>query len=521
MVRFKRSLATRPVLETASAKVAKPTVLNEGFALPVLATFPIPSEVVPEPIQRDGPEAIPYGRGNRDTAMAHARDPARCRAALLKDSYAKTSMGPIESRIKRWDTLARASGFHDPFDLSPEVIYAVMGALKLAGYRSAEQYLEAAKLEFFNSGGVWSDQLRQAARAAVRSCNRGIGCAKQAKGLPLAELHKVKSGLALVPGGPVFPGRATLLASWWLLREIEASQARRKHVTLDHMALRVSWRLPSSKADWKALGATRSHKCSCRFTPVHLCPYHNMVDHLRSIGDNPEDPIFPSSDGRPASKQGWADTFQEIASQLGLPSSHPNGARCWTGHTARVSGAMHMAAANIELWRIQIYGRWGSPAFLLYIRDAPIQQLDSLAMESSAQLSIQAAQHQLKDLLQQVQTAKDSLQQCIALPTASMLEDCEATAPPAPEPTSSDRLVKNRSSGGKVHLTQWFDPDAHPRQWRTRCAWQFGLQETDYEFVSEASNSIKCQKCFPALRKRRKPNSSSSSSTSSSSSSSA
>ena len=207
MVRFKRSLATRPVLETAPAKVAKSTILNEGFALPSLVSIPIQPEEIPEPVQRDGPEALPYGRGNRDTAMVHARDPAKCRAALLKDSYAKTSMGPIESRIKRWDVLARTAGFHDPFDLNPEVIYAVMGALKLAGYRSAEQYLEAAKLEFFNSGGVWSDQLRQAARAAARSCNRGIGCAKQAKGLPLAELHKVKSGLALVPGGPIYPQR--------------------------------------------------------------------------------------------------------------------------------------------------------------------------------------------------------------------------------------------------------------------------------------------------------------------------
>ena len=246
-----------------------------------------------------------------------------------------------------------------------------------------------------------------------------------------------------------------------------------------------------------------------------------MVDHLRSIGSDPEDPIFPTSDGRPATKQGWADTFQEIAAQLGLPCSHPNGARCWTGHTARVTGAMHMAASNIELWRIQIYGRWGSAAFLLYIRDAPNQQLDSLAMESSAQLSIQAAQHQLKDLLQQVQKARDSLQHCIAVPSESMLEDCEATAPPAQDPSVMDRLVKNRNTGGKVHLTQWFDPDAHPRQWRTRCAWQFGLQETDYEFISDAPNSIKCQKCFPALRKRKAPNSSSSMSSSSSSTSSA
>ena len=240
--------------------------------------------------------------------------------------------------------------FTIPSLLSPELIYAVMGALKLAGYRSAEQYLEAAKLEYFNGGGVWTDQLRLAARSAVRSCKRGIGCAKQAKGLPLLDLGTIDQANSLVTHGPIHPGRAATLASWWLLREIEASQARVKRISVDRNDLRVDWRLPSSKADWKALGAVRSN-----FMPKSACPYHAMIDHLPVIGQDPESPVFPSAQGTPASKQGWADAFQALAKILQLPATHPNGARCWTGHTARVSGAQHMAAANVELWRIQCF----------------------------------------------------------------------------------------------------------------------------------------------------------------------
>ena len=51
----------------------------------------------------------------------------------------------------------------------------------------------------------------------------------------------------------------------------------------------------------------------------------------------------------PATKAGWADTFQGLAQQLGLNLCHPNGARCYTGHSARVTGAIHMAKNNIEL----------------------------------------------------------------------------------------------------------------------------------------------------------------------------
>lgn len=142
----------------------------------------------------------------------------------------------------------------------------------------------------------------------------------------------------------MWPARASLLASWWLLREIEAAHAIREHIEIDQANKRVNWRLPPSKTDWKALGATRSHSCSCECAPAA----------------EPSSPVFPSSVGSPASKTGWADTFQHLRAALGLPTSHPNGARSFTGHSARASGAVHLAASQIEVWRIQLFGRWGS-----------------------------------------------------------------------------------------------------------------------------------------------------------------
>ena len=102
-----------------------------------------------------------------------------------------------------------------------------------------------------------------------------------------------------------------------------------------------------------------------------------MEDPIRQL-NRPTGHLFPAANGSPASKQGWADTFQEIARLLSIPTAHANGARCFTGHSARVTGARHMASTNVELWRVQLFGRWGSDVFKHYIQDAPLSQLESL-----------------------------------------------------------------------------------------------------------------------------------------------
>lgn len=449
--------------------------------------------------------------------MVQAGKPDACVAAILADEYAQTSKGPIASRIRKWEELARQGGHTDPFALCPEVIYTVMGALKLAGYRSAEQYLDAAKGQFIRKGGVWTMQLQQAAKGAIRSCQRGAGGPKQAKGLPLPQLADVGDVAALVPGGPKWPGRSTLLASWWLLREIEASQARREHIVVDMWDCKVTWRLPSSKTDWKALGAERSHRCCCDFASPSTCPYHEMLEHLKDISEDPQALLFETDGGLPCTKAGWADTFQALATRFGLPTLSTQGLRLYTGHSARATGAMHMAATNIELWRIQIFGRWGSEAFLGYIRDAPLKQLDDLAAESTARMSIAKAKLELTNLLRQVKDQKESMANKLAIIDEDMLKDCEATAEVSQKvevENSVPEMVRNRSYGGKVHITFDRDPNHHPREWRTKCAWHFARNTTDYEFVENCPDEVKCRRCFPEMKGLGKSSSSSSSSSS-------
>ncbi|CAE7389519.1 unnamed protein product [Symbiodinium natans] len=315
---------------------------------------------------------------------------------LLADSRSVTSVGPVESRLKLWCDVSKRARL-EPFRLTPDGIYSVMGAFKAAGYRSAMQYLDLAKQEHIHRGHAWSEQLALAYRVCSRSCKRALGPSKQASALPMDKVPTVTRDEAMVTNGPRDPGTATIVASWWLLREIEASHARIQHLTFDHESKTVAWLLPSSKTDVAALGATRKHACSCEVLSPQLCPYHSVLRLVGSRG--PLEPVFVDINGAPPSKAGWADT----ARALGVPVSWP------------------------------------------MIRQ--MSQLSELAIEAGHKDSLARARRELEALLRK---ARPSL----AIPDADWCDELigtEAPPPPSVPHDSSERLILNLSPGGKIH----------------------------------------------------------------------
>eukprot|EP00435_Cladocopium_sp_Y103_P017885 s1262_g4.t1 len=275
---MKRSLGPKywqrpaqPVDKPLKPKGFKP--LSEGPAIqPTVRAASAPPPIGEGDRAPRADQVKPYGRGSIDAAVLAAQGgPQECADHIRKRARASNSHGPHTSRERTSETVAIAAGYPAPFVLTPDIVYTVMGALDKAGYRSAELYLEVAKQRHIAEGEPWTAQLALAAKLAKRACQRGRGPAKQAQPLPLqavAALADKREPLA--PGGPEFAVRATLLASWWLLREIEASHASLDHIEVDHDEKLVKWRLPSSKADWRALGATRTHTCACTEHEVSL-----------------------------------------------------------------------------------------------------------------------------------------------------------------------------------------------------------------------------------------------------------
>ena len=142
MGRFKRTLQGYQPLGTAKRATGHgATILCEGFAIrgtteSLDVALPSPSYGTPRPVGGTV-DPHPYSRGCAQKALAAARDPEQCIAGLWADATASTSKGRQRSCQTLWESLARAAGYEDPFALTPNLIYTVMGALKVAHYRSA------------------------------------------------------------------------------------------------------------------------------------------------------------------------------------------------------------------------------------------------------------------------------------------------------------------------------------------------------------------------------------------------
>ena len=525
---MKRSLGPR-YWTPASSNTPRPAPVSS--VLTPLVEGPVVGQPVRALTEDTGPEdentrcmkkVKPYSRGKLSAAVAAIRNgPESCAEALKSKVWSHNNDGPVSSREKTWAILAREAGYVEPFQVTSDMIFAVMGALDAGGYRSTELYLDTARQQHISRGYIWTQQLALTAKRATRACKRGRGPSKQAQPLPLARVPTVpQQPKAVQTQGPCHPARAILLVSWWLLREIEASNAEVSHVTINTEHKLAHWRLPHSKADWVALGATRTHACSCTSptTIDSLCPFHAMVSQLE-FAKTKGSFLFPTERGEQPSKQGWVATFEWVATHLGEPLETPTGASRFTGHSGRATGAVHLAQTQIELWRIQLFGRWGSDAFKLYVRQAPLSQLHLLAQEASVHTALANAKAELAAIFAQIKSSHDLLaSRPIADQPLQCLLDCEAAAESTPiqAPPNKEMFVLNRRHLGKVHKVATQSPHIQHYLWHTSCHWYFARHQADYKLVNELpENATKCAKCFGS--RHRSKSSSSASSTSESS----
>ncbi len=465
-------------------------------------------------IQRVYAGPRPYTRGSLGEARRLARSSAdACAEALVVEADASTSRASLKSHLKTWDQIAKDAGFQDPFSLTPNLVFTVVGVLKQAGYRSAANYLEAAKRVHIERGHSFSIQLKQACRMATRSAKRDLGPSKQAEALSLEAMAAFEDEGLPAPGSPCHPGRACLISAWWLLREIEASHARVAHVVLEADKKVISLKLPNSKTDFMALGTSRSHSCSCRVSQPSMCPYHALSEQwlfAKNLPGNREGWLFPTIQATKATKRGWSAAFTEIAKRQGLETEWNNGAPKFTGHSARASGAVHLALAKVDLWRIQLFGRWTSAAFLRYVRSAPLASLHELSLESAQCPDRHSLQ---KEVPTREEPTLDEAPKVVQLSEEMIEESLEDWI----SAECSKDFVSNAAAKGKVHRVIAHAPDLHPRHWRTKCGWYFGRGMTSYMMHAEQPQGHACKICFSLHQDPKEDDSTSTSSSSSTS----
>ena len=118
-------------------------------------------------------------------------------------------------------------------------------------------------------------------------------------------------GLSRIPVGDVNTGfildsvehsrDMAVLATWFMLREIEMAAARASHLRVDSHEVFIL--IPTYKTDSFGKLTERSLKCTCRIRRHPMCPYHAAVRHLdrlnhRGPSEAPHtEPLFPDKDG--------------------------------------------------------------------------------------------------------------------------------------------------------------------------------------------------------------------------------
>ena len=279
--------------------------------------------------------------------------------------------------------MAAAAGYEDPFVPNPELLYDVSASLWKAGYRSLDSYIGVARQEMVLLHGNLPESFALHIKRVSRAAARGRGPSKQACDLPFEKLAKYAHRCEpFSSGGPCYPGRVAIIASWWMLREIELSNLTLDCINFEDTSAQLM--LPISKMDPTGRGTSRTLCCTCSSTPSALCPFHTLkaqFEYASTLSSSSSSPLCPTSTGKAATKKETVLTIMGMAQDLGLALHTRSGAPRFTGHSFRVTGAMWLASSGIDVWRIQLHGRWGSDTVLRYVRLAPLAK--SLALEVS------------------------------------------------------------------------------------------------------------------------------------------
>ena len=195
------------------------------------------------------------------------------------------------------------------------------------------------------------------------------------------------------PQGSLFPRRALAFASHFLLREIELAGIRCCHVVVqaDCDPKCVTIRLPVSKADPSAVGIERTLNCCCSVVDcADLCPACGAEAQLafakefHGFASWKSGSLFHNEEGKSPPKWAVAADIVHAATAFGLPVLRENGTARFTGHAPRATGAIFYSLGGIELAIIQLFGRWGSDAFRLYVLEAPLLRARDIAAVAHA-----------------------------------------------------------------------------------------------------------------------------------------
>ena len=211
-------------------------------------------------------------------------------------------------------------------------------------------------------------------------------------------------------------------------------------------------------------------------------------------------------------------TIVDAARRLRVPLESPDQSARVSGHSLRVTGAQGLARAGLDVWAIQLLGRWGSAAVLGYIREVPLELAATWATKAARAMTLEEVMRQRPfgsatvGPAAALAAAASSSSACsssrVLVPEALEEPLAEAIAAVEVDAVALSASSFAQSPSGRWHrLSHRRGPgDFSPGGWTAACGWDYTGPSASITEVIPAALCHKwlCARCFPELRARLK-----------------
>ena len=136
-----------------------------------------------------------------------------------------------------------------PFPMTVHTLSRTCAGFKVGRYVSFNNYASRARQEHHSLGHDWNPRLEKEMVDGTRSVLRGVGPSRQSQPLPLELIVASEIELVMEDDMPVGVKEMIVFGSLFMMREVELSLLRCRHVAIDMDARTVTVRLPASKND--------------------------------------------------------------------------------------------------------------------------------------------------------------------------------------------------------------------------------------------------------------------------------
>ena len=454
--------------------------------------------------------------------------------AFEQDILARSTNPSQESRVRTYRAVCRAWGVQ-AFPMTLETIRCFGASMKAGHYRSVALYYQAAiGFRARHLGSPIEPLLRGAIKDAIRSVKRGLGPSSLKESFDPFDLLAIPVSDSVEPFNSEDVSHMldiSIVALWFMLREIELAASKLLHLTLTEQT--VTLMIPSSKVHSTGSWTTRTLKCACRFQRKTLCPWHASYRHLRvrvhpAFGNSQDFPLLPGHDGKVMTKPQVVACLRGLLAAANIPvtreDEHGNSLPRFAGHAFRVSGAQMLGAGGVPLQLIQLLGRWSSMSIQRYVQQSHLAVVPSVPEQL---LSIQRPQLLQDEAREPLPLTVPSATAVPGTPPNAVNERDSTRDAPVPSPCRNSSRLRNqlasqqsaietlskqvsdlslslaapdqsfvvRRKSNIVHKGFLYENHNPPGVWKTPCGWNYGCSNF-FRVPAVDSIHVKCKKCF-------------------------